>query len=351
MTENKQTKSNLFISINEAIHSLPYDVIFLADGVYDLTKYSSNKQIKKLLNALALVIHFAKVGIIIFQKRNLKAIVLYGFSTEFLWITYLCSIFNSRNVYLIVHHNIQQASQHKLMRWLMKLYYKLGYNFIVHETLLPLKDIGFCDKELSRYCALLHPINPVISQPNQNSSIDMLLSSDDRIKIGVVGNIRKGKSFHQTVKILSALKEELNFSLIIGTNDVSQFSYEDAIIIDTSTYDNYILTLLLCDIIVLNYEESEYFFRCSGVAADAIGAKCYIVCSDFPLMSYQISYPKQIGTTYKDTLDIKIALKATIALGKPSENKLFEDHYIERSTEKIASVLDAFIRKQSIEPI
>ncbi len=93
-----------------------------------------------------------------------------------------------------------------------------------------------------------------------------------------------------------------------------------------------------CDIIILNYEKSKYFYRCSGVAADAIGTKTFVLCPNFPLMNNQINYPTQVGISYENESDLETAIQQSLELVS-NDFISFEEHYIERSIGNISSDL------------
>jgi hypothetical protein len=118
-------------------------------------------------------------------------------------------------------------------------------------------------------------------------------------------------------------------------------------LIDTSTNDAYLAALSVCDVVVLNYEKSKYFYRCSGVAADAIGVQTYVVCPDFPFMSSQVNYPAKVGVVYEDETDLEIAIQQALALTLDSDKSAFESHYMQRSLAKTAAILDQAIQANS----
>ena len=146
------------------------------------------------------------------------------------------------------------------------------------------------------------------------------------------------------------ISKNLDILLIIGTHNFSCFDGMDLQgikLINTSTNDAYVAALSACDIVVLNYEKSNYFYRCSGVAADAIAVQTYVVCPDFPFMSRQVNYPAKVGIVYQDETDLEIAIQQALALTLNSDKSAFESHYIERSLAKTAAILDQAIQANS----
>ncbi len=351
--ENKKPQlNNLMTALNEAAQLSSHNILVVAASEPNLVRYSKNKLVRKLLKAFSLMISHVKLGIKILINKDKDLLLIPGFSTEFLFFSYFASLFHTKNVYLLIHHNIQQASQNSLMNFLMKTYHHLGYKFIVNEIKSVLKNLGFNDSEIEKHFSLPLPVREINLSSNKRLDLSLNSVSTDSIqfpKIGVIGSIRKGKRFSETLKILLNLKKKLNFSLIIGTNNFSDLSNIDlngAILIDTSAHENYLATIEYCDIIVLNYEKSQYFFRCSGVAADAIGAKTYVLCPNYPLMSHQVKYPNEVGVLYDDESELEEALEKALVLISSSKSHAFENHSTQRSSGKIACLLDSLIAKE-----
>lgn len=302
---------------------------------------SSNPVIRKFVKAIALMISHVNLGIKINKHKDKDAIIVYAFSTEFLLLSFLVSL-RTKNVYLVNSHNIQQAYESPIMNWLLKLYHRLGYKFFVLETSAILMDLGYQEKDLARHVSLPHS---VMSSENIDNNVELQISK--KKKIGIIGESRQGKKFSRTLDLMLTISRKLDVVLAIGTNDFSCFDgmdLEGVELIDTSTNDAYMSALSACDAIVLNYEKSKYFYRCSGVAADAISVKTYVVCPDFPLMSSQVNYPAQVGVVYQDEQDLEIALRQALELTSNSDQSGFESHYRERSIIKAASIIDRAIQ-------
>jgi hypothetical protein len=170
-------------------------------------------------------------------------------------------------------------------------------------------------------------------------------------KVGIIGEARRGKNFANTLSLLLKIASKAEFSIIIGTNDFSCFDEIDMqgiSLVDTSTNDAYTSVLSDCDVVVLNYEKSKYFYRCSGVAADAISVQTYVVCPDFPFMSSQINYPAKVGAVYRDEVDLENAIRKALDLASNPDKSAFKMHFDERSVMKTAHVLELAIQKNSL---
>jgi hypothetical protein len=303
--------------------------------------------LKKLFRIIALSLSHIDLGKKIRKFKDKDAILIYACSTEFLFLTFLFS-FWTRNVYLVNNHNVQQAYEKPLMNSILKIYHHLGYKFIVLETASVLMDLGYEKQELSQHISLLHS---VVDNSSIATKYDLL--SDERTrkkKVGIIGESRQEKNFRNTLDLMLKISRNLDVLLVIGTNDFSSFEGMDlqgAEPIDTSTNDNYLAALSACDAIVLNYEKSKYFYRCSGVAADAIGVQTYVVCPDFPLMSSQVNYPTQVGVVYQDETGLELAIQQALKLTGDADRSVFKHHYIERSPAKAAAIIDRAIQDNS----
>jgi hypothetical protein len=88
--------------------------------------------------------------------------------------------------------------------------------------------------------------------------------------------------------------------------------------------------------VILNYQKSKYFYRCSGVTADAIGTKAFVICPNFPLMNNQINYPTKVDISYENESQLKTVIQEALNF---IENNvvLFEKHYTEPSIENVAA--------------
>lgn len=335
------TPTNLLHALQEAAQLSTRHIVITLGEEPKFNHTTQYKLIQKMLKALALAVSHAGVGISILKNRKADAVISYGFSTELLFLTYIFSLFQTKNVYLLIHHNIQQAHQEYGMNLLLKVYNFLGYRFIVNETSTVLHSLGFNPQQVARHVSLPHPVKSMDISPNLLGTKPTLMP-----RIGIIGKVRRGKRFTETVDQLVELKSKLKFSLLIGVDDPTAIGYGDVQeieLVNTSSHEKYLAALSSCDIIVLNYDKAQYFYRCSGVAADAIGTKTYIVCPNFPLISSQIQYPSPVGVLYDDETGLEAALKKALESVSVLKNSAFESHYIERSPLKLASVFDAMV--------
>lgn len=306
------------------------DIAVVTGDVPYILPVIKNSLLRKLFKAISLISCHIDIGNKIRKNKNKQAVIVHGFSNEFLLVTYFCSLFLTKNVYLLTHHNIQQAFQNPMFRVMLKLYAFLKYKFILNETLLVLKDIGFSEQQIANCISINHPVLKIKPFDTPNNCLSR------QKKIGLIGQARKEKRIEKTLKLLIKLQKKLDFQLVVGTDDLSSFDELDmneVKLINTSDRNDYYAALAACDIVVLNYACSKYLYRCSGVIADAIGTQTFVICPNFPLMSNQINYPTKVGLSYQNESDLEAVIQQAIEICSSSHLQ-FENHYIERSIEK-----------------
>lgn len=341
---------NQFAILNKTAEISKSNIFVITGNEARLLPHFDNSLLRKTLKVVELIICHVELGRKITNNKSKDAIIVHGFSTEFLIFTYIASFFWAKNVYCLTHHNIKQAFQNSLVRLIFKMYHHLDYKFIVNEDSSILKNLGFSDREIEQHISLRHPAAKVDSFNLFINDESIEHSESNEIKkrrISIVGKIRPGKQFHRTLELSLKLQEKLNFSLVIGTDDLSSFdrvNLNGAILVDTSKNENYFAVLSSCEIIILNYEKAKYFYRCSGVGADAIGTRTYVICPNFPMMNHQLRDPEPVGILYENESDLENAIQQALKLPPADTNDAFDRHHIERSIEKLASILDRDIQ-------
>jgi len=340
-------RNNLELMLIESAKLSKNDICIITGNAPSLFPKINNILLQKLFKIITLVINHVDLGRKINRAKDKDAVIVYSFSTELLFFSFLVS-FWTKNVYLVNNHNVQQAYQNPVMNLILKIYHYLKYKFIILETSTILMDLGYQKQEVERHISLPHSVVSSINSANKSELFDH--GEMSKKKVGIIGESRKGKNFSNTLDLMLKISQNLDILLIIGTDDFSCFEGMDLQgikLIDTSTNDAYLAALSVCDVVVLNYEKSKYFYRCSGVAADAIGVETYVVCPDFPFMSSQVNYPAKVGVVYEDETDLEIAIQQALALTLDSDKSAFESHYMQRSLAKTAAILDQAIQANS----
>jgi hypothetical protein len=328
----------LFLLLNQAINLTKKDILIVGSSE-TLSFPVHNKVFKKIIKYINLILAHIKMGQNIRKNKHRDGLIVYGFSTEFWLLAWVSSLFWTKNVYLQNHHNIQQACVNPGMKFLLKVYTWLGYRYIVNETASILKNIGYSEQQISQYISLPFPVIPEATKK-------ILELEETPKKVGIVGQIRKGKQIEETLNLLINLQDKLNYTLVVGTNNLSfseEINLEKVKLFNTDNREDYLAVLAACDVIVLNYEQEKYYYRCSGVAADAIGVHTYVICPDYPLMQSQILSPSPVGLVYHHETELESILQQVLELPAAKENPAFAEHYANRSITKIAEFLDQLI--------
>jgi hypothetical protein len=308
--------------------------------------------LQKLAKAIEIITIHLNMGQQIRQAKSQDGVILQGFCTECMVLTHLVSGGHTENVYLLVHHNIQQATQNGWARWGMHWLHRLGYKFIVNESAQALAAIGFDTTAIAQHVSLPHP---VVEIPVAPMAFPGHPRASRRQKIGVIGQIRAGKQAILTIQQLLPLQTSLYFTLVIGTDDFAALDEIDctgAELINTSNHHDYLSALATCDLVVLNYEASRYFYRCSGVVADAIGTSTFVICPDFPLIHEQVMEPEPIGVLYQHMGEFELAIEKALMLARLSDRRCFEAHFIARSAVSMVPILEtAIARRLGLVPV
>jgi hypothetical protein len=152
------TDCNHLKIFNQVAEKSSLDIAVITGDEPHILPSIKNLGLRKIFKAIALITYHINIDIKIRLNRHKQVILVHGFSNEFLIFTYLFSLFISKNVYLLTHHNIQQAFHELPSRLILKLYSILNYKFILNESYTVLKNIGFSDKEIDKHILLLHPV-------------------------------------------------------------------------------------------------------------------------------------------------------------------------------------------------
>lgn len=342
-------RNNLELMMIEAAKLSKHDIIVIIGNQPKIFPNTKNPFLRKFAKLIQLIIGHIDLGRQINAAKDKDAVIVYAFSTEFLFFTFLFS-FWTKNVYLVNNHNVQQAHESKLMNFIFKIYHHLKYKFIILEDDSVLMDLGYTKQDLEQHLSLPHTVVKNIRNPDTANLLKLADHELQKKKVGIIGQSRQGKKFSDTLDLMLRIAKKLDILLIIGTDDFSCFDGMDlqgVKLIDTSTNDAYLAALSACDVVVLNYEKSAYFYRCSGVAADAIGVQVYVVCPDFPFMSKQVNWPTTVGVVYKDETELETSLQKALELSSKPDAFAFESHYKERSILETMLIFDKAIQANS----
>ena len=225
----------------------------------------------------------------------------------------------TRKEVLIMLHGNQQFAMNSKIKYLGLLYLKI-YLKLIKKIKVILLEID--DDILPEEVQLPSQAKIVIPHPCRSDYLPSLkpgerLNNDTKIKIGIVGIIRADKPIARLIEKIEEYQKQTktNCEFIIGTPKEQKPDYLNKSTInlqDTTEEKDYIRVLRSIDILVIHYDRERYYYRTSGVISDAASCGCYIVASDYPLIKNQITYPVEIGTTFKDFTELDRALDKAI---------------------------------------
>jgi hypothetical protein len=97
-------------------------------------------------------------------------------------------------------------------------------------------------------------------------------------------------------------------------------------------------------VVVLNYVRERYYYRASGVAADALARRAAVVCPDFPVMRRQLADPAPVGATFATLNDLEAAITEALGL-RPQLDAALARHQQARSAQALAALYDAMAER------
>ncbi|HIF9221441.1 hypothetical protein WAX88_09190 [Photobacterium damselae subsp. damselae] len=256
----------------------------------------------------------------------------YFFIREFNTVTFVFSaliMFPLRKrVILNVNHNFQKATTSKLKLYSLKIIDFLGYRYFCFEA-------GFSPIAFDL---------PVLSVPFLIPQNSIKLRSKDfgKLKVGFVGAYRKEKKIEDILIELDTVYSDVDVIPILGTNSVELLhDYEKRgwTTYNTSNCKMYEKAMNEIDILILNYNQDDYYYRHSGVLTDAIANQKFVIIPDYPYFKTQISTPCSVGLTYKTLKEINILILEAKEIIR--NNKINYSKYCKmRSEENIVKAFD-----------
>jgi hypothetical protein len=152
-----------------------------------------------------------------------------------------------------------------------------------------------------------------------------------RFRVGIIGTPRKEKPIRELLEILRDAQQRLHFQLVVGLPLLKRPEWLkdfDVEILDTGTDAQYTHCLSSLDIFVVDFVQSEYYFRPSGAVVDAGMNGCYVLCPDYPVFREQIGQPISIGATFQKLDQIPALLEQAMRRleAKPLDSDAWRAH-------------------------
>lgn len=206
-------------------------------------------------------------------------------------------------LFFVVNHNLQWAGCRFTEKVAFRLLGWMGGRFIFFEQIpeSALRELGV---NLKTCFSLPHPV------PNSGQ---IRTRSGGIKRIGVIGQFRAEKGIDGLLQHLESLLPI--YDVVVGVPNILEFKKHSKFgsanwfeLHDTGRLDVYQKVLSGCDVMVLNYPDSGYEFRASGLIADAAAAHVPVVVRKLPVLESQISNPVCIGESFDELGDLKDAL-------------------------------------------
>jgi hypothetical protein len=298
-------------------------------------------RLEHTLKPLVLLGAHLRLAARLWRRRDHDLILVREFVTVFLMVVWPL-IWPLRNrLCFLINHNLQEAHRRALERGILRLLYRTGIRLACLETTAGLAELGLAP-DPRRILVLPHPLGDLASaRPKADPAGEAVL--------GVVGKMRAEKGAEEIQRTLLDLRERgepaLRLMIACPEADVrDDWRHRGFEAIDTGDRSAYLDALDRCDVVVLNYRRDRYFYRASGVAADAIARRAFVVCPDFPLMRHLVTEPAPVGALYAELEDLGPAIREVLAL-RGSASDPWEAHARARSPAAIAGLLDAFVEQ------
>lgn len=295
-------------------------------------------------NPLIRIIEYCELGYYIIRLRKKDAIIVREFSTYYFLISLFITFLMRKKILLLNAHNIQTATKNIIEKSLINFYLFCGCRLVVLETKENIYSV-ILPQYISRVMCIKHPV-PCFSLASLDKKID--------IRIGMVGDFRSEKNMLSVLKNLSRICEHERFyKLEIGSRtfplrlppEVKCFVH------DTRKTDSYIEFLKNINILVVPYPANSYFFRASGIIAEAISCGAFIITTNLPSLANQVLKPVPVGLVIEEnafvTDDLKRALhEASLNVHLRQDNKRL--YCLARSGRSIAVELEEELERNML---
>ena len=268
--------------------------------------------------------------------------------TLFIFEVYLQNLFlllpllalTRRKILISLHWN-QQLARYSKLKYLGLVYLRLFLKWFNFKAIVFEIDDDVIPQKyrLSPETKIVLPM-PVRSDAYPKLKPGERLSPDAKLKIGVVGKVRKDKPIAKLIESLKTYVETQNseLELIIGTPRAQQSDYLKQLgvtVRDTTSEADYLGLLNELDILVAYYDEVRYYYRTSGVVSDAACSGCYVIASDYPTIAHQITAPVEVGATFSSFEEIGSIVDRAI----PQIRERGQDlHWVWRETRSIDAI-------------
>jgi glycosyltransferase involved in cell wall biosynthesis len=242
----------------------------------------------------------------VWRDRDAELFFVFEHKADYSLPLYLTFLLKRRPVFFFVHDMQQVATITLRCRLALKLcraWVQLGEFYPVYISLDDSK-LGPARRFASgKKLTIPHPHHLADHPPPPRP----FRQPGERIRVGIIGTVRKEKPIRQLLETLQRAQKRLNFQLVVGTPLATKPAWLDETgveILDTTTEAQYAACLSSLDVFVVDFLRAEYYFRPSGAVVDAAIHGCYVICPDFPVFRAQINEPVSVGATFQSLDEI-----------------------------------------------
>lgn len=252
--------------------------------------------------------------------------------------------FRRRRLLFVVNHNLDSALCSKVHLFALRALCLMGIRLLCFESTAGLVKLNLaCDS--TQAFAIPTPLLPSQPLPPAAPHCPPV--------IGVVGNVRSEKGFEDLLHVLvnASRSGKISARFLIGTTNrevrerCRAVGWEE---VDTTHPAEYFSAMSRCDVLVFNYQRPNYFFRISGVVADAICAGTFVVTPNCPGLASQISEPARVGLTFESLEELPAVIECALKLAAETPREAFERQIAARGPARLAECLREIF--QSFEP-
>ena len=291
------------------------------------------------INVMRNIAHPLNLPAILARHGNKDAIFVREFLTvPLLLASPLLLRFRARVLFVLIH-NVQMAHLRLRDRLALRLLFRLGFRFVSLETDAGIQQLGI---DFDRDQLLVLPLCCPAPTPRDSRQRNPM-----RPVVGIVGRLRPEKNVLKLLNVLSEMRQTRHseVEVLVGCDDPAVLAQAQSLglnVIDTTAEAAYDAALDSIDVLVVNYDRGRYFYRTSGVIADAALRGLVVVCPDYPTFRIQISTPVVIGATFKSFDNLGQAINEALSL-IPNAREASLAYQVHRDPRRLAPILDDWL--------
>jgi len=281
------------------------------------------------------------------RRTQARTVVVREFLTVPLLVCAPLLLTSRKRVWFMVQHNLNNTLTRPLEKLALRLLSRGGFRFVLFEDASTWAMAGIGGGTAAQIRELLHPVPDASTWVGDRSDRATL-----PVTIGFIGNYRREKSPDWALRAIDdALNSDASVlagcQLLIGSPD-ADFRARwagKAQVRDTSDYADFTQALRDCDVVVLPYTKDSYFFRASGVVAEAVACGSTVVVPDFPWLRHQVQFPAQVGYCYSSPANLMSQLIAAVAASRADTSGPARRAYLQsRGVDALTACLNRWAR-------